>query len=220
MVYGLNVKPEHGYYVDFEPLNGDIKKVTLLDETPDEGINPRGSPFAAGRPIDPTHMPTKVQWRDRQGHPIPDFDNGPQLHISERAKALVESFEPGIHQFLPVEFVDVDGNLIENRWFLIVCNRLDSIDRAHVRGFLLWRGKMWTPIQDFVRDMPDEIPPGYDISQKSELVFSRKKIGKAHFWNDKHLGGGGIYISDEIAAALKSGGFTGLRLSANGLETV
>jgi hypothetical protein len=61
MVYGLNVKPEHGYYVDFDPLDGDVRKIKLLDETPDEGVNPRGRAFAAGRAVDPANVPTKVQ---------------------------------------------------------------------------------------------------------------------------------------------------------------
>jgi hypothetical protein len=87
---------------------------------------------------------------------VPDFDNGPFLNVSARAKALIEQFEPGVHQFLPVEFVDIDGKHLEDRWFFVVCNRLDTIDRQHVQGFLLRRGKMWTPIEDYLRDMPDE----------------------------------------------------------------
>jgi hypothetical protein len=151
---------------------------------------------------------------------VPDFDNGPFLNVSARAKALIEQFEPGVHQFLPVEFVDIDGKHLEDRWFFVVCNRLDTIDRQHVQGFLLRRGKMWTPIEDYLRDMPDEIPSGYDTSQKSKLVFSRAKIGAAHFRCDEHLGRPGPFISDAVAAALKASSLTGLRLSENGLETV
>jgi hypothetical protein len=220
MVYGLNVKPEHGYYVDFDPLDGDVRNIKLLDETPDDGVHPRGRAFAAGRAVDPTNVPTKVQWKDRQRHAVPDFDNGPFLNVSARAKALIEQFEPGVHQFLPVEFVDIDGKHLEDRWFFVVCNRLDTIDRQHVQGFLLWRGKMWTPIDDYVRDMPEEIPPGYDTSQKPRLVFNRAQIGGAHFWCDKHLGSDGPFISDAVAAAVKASPLSGLRLSEAGMETV
>jgi hypothetical protein len=221
MVYGLNVKAEHGMDWDFEPLDGDFRKVGLLDESPDNGINPRGRPFTCGRAVDPANVPNKVQWKDRHSpRSIPDFSTGPFLHISARAKALIEEFETGIHQFLPVEFVDIDGNFLEQRWFLAVCNRLDTINRQHVQGFLLWRSKIWTPIQDFIRDMPDEIPEGYDTSIKPKLVFSSAGIGGAHMWCDKHLTGGGPFISDELAAAIKANGLTGLRLSDSGLETV
>jgi hypothetical protein len=51
MVYGLNVKPEHGYYVDFDPLDGDVCKIKLLDETPDEGATHEGA-----------HSPLGGQW--------------------------------------------------------------------------------------------------------------------------------------------------------------
>lgn len=221
MVYGLSVRSEHGCDWDFEPLDGDYRKVGLLDETPDEGLNPRGRPFQAGRAVDPTNVPTKVQWNDRLSpYSIPDFSSGPFMHLSARAKACIEAFEPGVHQFLPVEFVDFDGKLIEQRWFLCVCNRLDTIDRSHVQGFLLWRGKIWTPIQDYVRDMPEEIPPGYDTSVESKLVFNRSQIGKAHLWCDKHLTSGGPFITAELATGLKGGAFSGLRLSDSAAETV
>ena len=171
MVYGLNSYPTQGYSVEYEALDGDIKAVKLLDDTPDEGGRP--SILRGGRPIDPTHVPTRVRWKDRKKLPMGDFDGGPIESVSARAKALIERFEPEMHQFLPVEFVDIDGNFLEHRWFLIVCNRLDTIDRKQVQGFLLWRGKSWTPIQDYLRDMPNEIPPGYDATQKSKLVFNR-----------------------------------------------
>lgn len=213
MVYGLNVKPEHGYYVDFDPVDGDLKKVKLLDETPDEGLNPRGREFAAGRAIDPTYMATKVQWKDRHHHPVPDFDNGPQLNVSARAKALIESFEADVHQFLPVQFIDIDGKFLENRWFLVVCNRLDTVDREHVRGMLLSGGKFWRPAKELLRKYPEEIPLGFDLSVEPKLVFNRAQIGNVHIWQDKHLSGGGTFISDELAEAALAAGFTGIKPS-------
>ena len=68
--------------------------------------------------------------------------------------------------------------------------------------------------------MPEEIPPGYDRSAEPKLVFNSIQIDGAHLWCDKHLTGGGPFISDELANSLKSVGFSGLRLSNNGVETV
>ncbi|WBH16879.1 imm11 family protein [Sphingomonas radiodurans] len=213
MVYGLNVKPEHGYYVDFDPLDGDVRNIKLLDETPDEGLNPRGRAVACGRAVDPTNVPTKVQWKDQHGHPVPDFDNGPFLNLSARAKALIEQFEPGLHQFLPVEFMDIKGAHLENRWFFVVCNRLDTIDRDHVQGMLLSGGKMWRPASELLRRYPEEIPEGFDLSVVPKLVFSRKKIGNAHVWQDKHLSGVGAFLSEELAEALIAARVTGIKPS-------
>ena len=221
MVYGLNVRSEHGMDWDFEPLNGDFRNVGLLDEMPDEGLNPRGRAFIAGRAVDPANVPTRVQWKDRNSPlSIPDFSTGPFMHLSARAKALVEEFEPGVHQFLPVEFVDIDGAFLEQRWFVCVCNRLDTVDRKNTRGMLLSGGKMWRPAKELLRKYPEEIPPDFDLSVEPKLVFNRAQIGGAHLWCDKHFSAAGVYISHELASALKANSFSGLRLSENGLETV
>src|SRR5688572_2676914 len=79
MVYGLHVKPEHGYYVKVEALDGDISRVEVVDRTPDGGL-----PFSTviesasrmGRPIRTDFVPTKMRWCDRRRHAIPDFDSG------------------------------------------------------------------------------------------------------------------------------------------------
>jgi len=166
-----------------------------------------------GPSVDPANVPTKVQWKDRHGHPIPDFDNGPFLNVSARAKAIVEQFEPGVHQFLPVEFIDVNGKHLEDRWFLVVCNRLDTVDREHVRGTLLSGGKLWRPARELLREYPEEIPPGFDLNVEPKLVFSRAKVQGYHIWQDKHFGGGETFISDELADALISAGMTGIKPS-------
>ena len=205
MVYGLSVKPVNGYYVEVEALDGDIRKIEVADATPDGGlpflphIQP---PCSMGRPVKPDHVPTRMRWGDRHGKPVPDFDNGLILNVSQRAKDFIESFEPGVHQFLPVEYVDRQGAFLESRYFLIVCNRLDTVDRRHSRLNLV-RGVMWSP---------DGVP-------NPKLVFNRAQCAGAHLWKDKHLAQG-EFISAEFADAYKRSGLTGLRLSDEGAETV
>lgn len=217
MVFGLNAKPPQGYYVDYQALDGDMKQVRLIDATPDEGGKP--SLLFGGRQIDPTHVPTRVCWKDRKKQPMGDFDGGPLESVSTRAKTLIEQYEPGVHQFFPVAFCDIDGDFLEDRWFLNVCNRLDTIDRERVQGFLLLRGRRWRPIQDWLRDRPDEIPPGYDTTQPSRLVFNRAQIGGAHLWVDRHLSSG-IWVSDEFDAACDAAGLTGRKAERKWQETV
>ena len=219
MVFGLNVKPEHGYYVEVSALDGDLAQVQIGDTTPDGGLPlNRNYLWTSGRAVDPTHMPTRMEWRGKKGHSVPDFDNGLVLNVSERARALIERFELGVHQFLPVDYFDRAGNPIEKRWFFVVGNRLDSLDHDRTT-MILHRGMCWVSAGDLQRISPESIPPGFDVGAPAKIVFSRARIGDLHIWCDKHLQQGGPFLSDAFAQALKSSGFTGLRLSENGMET-
>jgi hypothetical protein len=216
MVYGLNVKPEHGYYVDTKEIGGSFDRVELVDPTPDGGYTPQG--LYSGRHIKTDTVPKQMQWLDPHGHPVPDFDRQRCLNVSARAKALIEEYEPGVHQFVPVEYLDRTAAHLENRFFLIVGNRIDSLDHEKTT-MVLRKGRIWTPVRDLVRD-GEPLPPGVDPDTLSKMVFNRSQIGSAHMWCDKHLSIGGPYISDELANALKQSGFTGLALSEHGVETV
>lgn len=222
MVYGLNINPTQGYYVEYELLDGDMEQVRLIDDTPDQGGRP--PVMKGGRAMDPTHLPTRVRWKDRKKQPMADFNGGPMTSLSARAKELIEQYEPGVHQFFPVTFYDIDGDFLEDRWFLNVCNRLDTIDRERVQGFVMKRYQSgmeaWIPIQDIVRRKEfDLLPPGYDTTQPLRLVFNRAQIGGAHLWVDRHLSSG-IWVSDEFDAAYHAAGLTGRKAERKWQETV
>ena len=52
--------------------------------------------------------------------------------ISSRVRDIIATLEPNVHQYLPVEFFYSDGREIEEeRWYLNICNRLDTIAAAH-----------------------------------------------------------------------------------------
>lgn len=207
MVYGLNVKPEHGYYVDVRVLDGSLDRVELVDPTPDGGYTPQG--LYSGRHVKTGNLPKRMQWQDRNGHPVPDFDRQHALNVSARAKALIEQIEPNVHQFVPVEYVDRNGNHLEDRFFLVVGHRIDSLDRKKTTMVLV-RGKIWRPASDLV-DRPELQPPGYDPNAESKLVFSLSQINNAHVWCDKHLSGGSVFISDQLADAITAASLTGVK---------
>lgn len=152
-------------------------------------------------------MPTRIRWLDRRRHAVPDFDNGLVDNVSDRAMALIEAHEPGVHQFLPIDYSDVDGAPFGRRHALIVCNRIDSLDREHTT-MVLHRGRVWQPATDLD---PADRPPGCDISVPAKLVFSARQIGDTQLWWDRHLRNG-PFLSDWLAGALKTSGLTGLRL--------
>jgi hypothetical protein len=212
MVYGLDVKPEHGYYVEVEPVDGDLRQVKLVDETPDGGYPPRGLPMVAGRRVKTEHLPTRMKWLDRRGNPIPDFDNAHILNVSARAKALIEAMEPGVHQFVPVAYEDASGRHLEDRFFLFVGNRLDTMHPDNPT-MVLASGVIWAPVLDLVHD-GEEIPPGKDPNAPVKLIVSKAKVGSAHLWVEKHLTGGATFISDELARAIAEAGLTGVKPGA------
>lgn len=219
MVWALGTKTPYLYNIGSEPLDGDFQKVAPIDRTPDGGDLPGG--MGSGRPVHPEHIPTKMRWENAK-YEIPDFENPWRTSVSERAKALLEKFEPDTHQFFPVEYYSKAGTLLEKRYFLVVCNRIDSLDHETTTMVFVRdeHGAYWLPVFDLVaRGRVHLIPPHLPHDTKSKLVFNRGKIGAHRMWVDKYLlGGGGTWISDELAAALKASDLTGLDLRE--METV
>jgi hypothetical protein len=212
VVWTLGVKTPYLYNIGSTPLNGDFSKVDVIDRTPDGGDLPGG--MLSGRPVRSEHMPTLMRWDSKRK--IPDFYNSWCLNVSERAKLLLEEFEPGVHQFLPVEYTAKADKFTEKRHFVIVCNRIDSLD--HDRTTMVFvrdkHGAYWRPVYDFAcQGQIDQIPPHLKPDTESKLVFSRAKIGGRHMWVDKHLLVGPAWISDELATALTAANLTGLDLN-------
>lgn len=215
MVYGLNIVPVHGFYVKVEMLDGNPSAIRSLDQEPDGGVSFRG--FTSGRPCHDDHFPTKMRWMGSVDPAIPDFDQAHLLNVSARAKEFIERFEPNIHQFLPVDYLDKLDNLIEKRYFWVVCNRIDSLD--HGRTTFILHVRAWVSISHVAKRNPHLLPPGVDANTSSKFVFSLSQIGNAHAWRDKHLDGGGVWLSKVFGDALKRSDLTGLQLSDNGVES-
>lgn len=211
MVYSMNVQPEWGFgpKVDWEGQDAPARFIPALAPVNDGGVN--GDSYDAGLPVDGDNFPKWVKWSDPNGNPVPDFDNGPFLNVSEKAKAVIESLEPSIHQFFPVEYRAHNGKGHGTRYWFVVCNRLDSVDREHTT-MVLRRGLEWRPARDLVR-RGEEIPPHIDPTVPPRLVFNLGAIGQTHIWVDKHLGGQ-RYISVFAARTFASAGLTGIRPSA------
>lgn len=216
MVYGLNVKPEWGFdpKVSWEGQEAP-RPIPALNPVNDGGVN--GDGYFAGLPVDGTNFPKWVRWSDPNGNPVPDFDRVPFLSVSEKAKGVIESLEPGVHQFFPVEYQDKDGNFTETRYWFVPCNRIDSVDHDHTT-MVLGKFGYWRPVQDLVR-RGEPLPPNADPTKPSKYVFNRRQIGDRHIWRDKHIGNS-VWLSDQAAARFKSEGLTGVRFSENGMETV
>ena len=223
MVYSLFVNSGdlYGYNVGSEMLDGDRDKVRPIDETPDGGTAPGNGPLSFGRHVATEHLPTRMRWKETEGRPMPDFHESGILNVSERAKALIEKFEPGVHQFVPVEFVDNDYRFLENRYFMFPGNRIDSTDHDGTTYVLIQypKEKSWVnPHMLLRKGKANLIPPGFDFALEPKYVFSQSKIHGCHIWVDKHIDGA-ILISDELAQEIREEGLTGLKLANAPLET-
>lgn len=181
---------------EYRELDGDILRVEAIDQSKDGGVTlRRGAMVNRGPAVHPTHIPTRI----RRGGPhraMPDVDYAWAMPIvTEQFKDIVEKFEPIRHQFFPVDIMWADGALAGRRYFLIVCNRLDSVHRDHTT--MRFNNALWEPV------------PG----QSSKIVFDRKRFQGSHMWHDKHLISPPL-ISNDLANALQDAGIKGLDLRA------
>ena len=208
MIYQIGAQAVGTYRPNFKILDGDPQRITLKDETPEIGLitRPGNYAVATGRAVDPEFVPTKVKWLSSQ--PVPDVD---KLHgilvVSDQFKETVEKFEHH-HQFLPVQFIAKDSDrVIAERWFFIVCNRLDAVDRDRTT-LILRNGVLWVP----VTDLPvEERPDWYVEGTQPKLVYSDAKIGAASAWRDKFLING-PFVSAALGDALAKLNLTGIIL--------
>jgi type IV secretory pathway protease TraF len=216
MVYGLYVYPEWGYFPKIELLDGDLKQVKPPNPVNDGGVGWKS--HTGGIPVDGSHFPKQVTCKNSKGKPLPDFDQTPRINVSAKARQVIESVEPDTHQFFPVEYLDTKKRHLEDRYWLVVCNRIDGVDREHSTVVLI-DGVKWAPAK-VLEQLGRPIPDGVDPDQPPRRVYSLSQIGGAHLWSDKHVGGGSYFISDQLANALLEAGLTGLRLAESRAEAV
>ena len=204
MVYVLHAKPIHGYYpkVDWGP--GDMPAATMI-EPPRDGM-PKIGPEKSGVPVDGSALPKRVVWDNNPEHPPADFDSMPRMNLSERAKAVIEAVEPATHQFFPVDYYDRNGDLIERRYWLYICNRRDSISQEKSNWVLNPLG-YYSTARDAV-DFGWEIPSHVDVDAPAEFVFEQAKIGDAQLWREARADGLPL-MSEKLFQAIIDAGLTG-----------
>jgi len=188
MAHFVGYKPTGLYAPVFDVLDGDCSKIENVDMSPDGGLNAgrftEGSAAVrSGRKIKPEFVPTRILWESRPNR-ISDFFTPRGIPcISKRLKAIIERFEPDVHQFFPVDVVGKNGDLFAKHYFFIVCNRLDSIDRDSMPYELI--GGRWN-----------------GAGPLNVLIFNKRQIGGAHVWIDKYVGDI-MLVSNALAGALQ-----------------
>src|SRR5690348_15250803 len=109
MVYMIGMPPIMGQYPEEEFVDGNTSAIKLRGPITDEmrpDISIRHTlQYEIGFPIAADNVPTTWRWASSQ--PLPDFYTPRGFPcISPRVKDIIESFEPGVHQFFPIKVID------------------------------------------------------------------------------------------------------------------
>jgi hypothetical protein len=218
MAYEIKYDPPYTQMAASKLLDGDLHRVTLLDQTPEPGL-----PYAdqaasdhldSGRAIDPTFLPSTVLIPGGHGA-ITDYGGTHGIRIvSSEFREIVEALEPERHQFFPVRLVDKRKQHLADHFIWIVCNRLDGVDREQTT-LELWKGVLWRPYTDRGEG---QVMPSRDRIPAAKLVFNASQIGDAHFWRDKFLLSRMLFCSEAARMAMADAELTGVRLKP--IETV
>lgn len=196
-------------YPNFRFSDGDPRAVRLAEPDPEFSkiVQEGQHAFGYGLPIAPEGVPSNAAWGAREA--LYDFLTlcGATI-ISDRLKNLVEAIEPGIHQYFPLKIFRKNGAPIGSLWIWIVCNRIDSVDRANTT-WVLKDNFMWITPQTMKHI---DRSYDYDPSIPLKMVFSANQSQGHHFWRDKYVGNERLFCSDEAAAAIDSAKMVGVRL--------
>lgn len=79
----------------------------------------------SGFPLDAATIPRALEWQSPRWPQ--DFEHTIIVHVSERFRALIEEFDPGLHQFVPFDLIDRRNALIAKRYCWQVSNRIESV---------------------------------------------------------------------------------------------
>ncbi|MCA1440446.1 hypothetical protein I6F07_09510 [Ensifer sp. IC4062] len=148
--------------------------------------------WGAGRSLVGSPVPKSATQTDSNKivdvFPLPGF-----ACVGERFRVIVEAFEPGVHEFYPIQLKSRKGVPHEESHFLInVCQRFDSI---LVKGIDLEWGRR-------VAGGLEGMPYLSRMGTKPPLPVSRTTIAGRHLWLNYWVWEGGIMVSDQLRAAL------------------
>ena len=158
--------------------------------------------------VDPETLPKKILWANG-ARPLPDVL--PWFVVSPRFRELIEQMEPQVHQFVSAEIYRTrQGQPAATYYWLIVGQRLDSVDREHTT--YAWQdGSRGVWVDEVVNTTTWEFTP----IPGAKLFFSNALIGARHLWHDPHvLTHNNRLCSDALASAITERGFSGVNTSS------
>lgn len=117
--------------------------------------------------------------------------------VSGKMRDIIERFEPGVHQFFPIEIMLPNGSVFPEPYYtLAIRNWRDSV---------IANPQMLDPAFQRL----EEISPGSYLTQLSsfrKLRFNRESIQDAHFWCERFFGQRLLCLSDRMMDAFTEAG--------------
>lgn len=215
MVYSIGRKSVFDTGPDCKVIGGDAAWTNLQflhPETVDRlALIPGRLPIGQGYPIVPDSAPEAMLWNSKRLSP-PDyaFGNNEVMLVSACFRDLAEQFEPGLHQFLPVEMYDSKkaAEPFDRFYWFVCCTLIDSIDP--VRTTLTWRGEYDTILEDGLRKGFWKFD--HDVSPPPKPVYSLESINGRHLWRDPYYTRDYVNCSDDFGNAMIAASLTGFGL--------
>jgi hypothetical protein len=204
-VYEFPVYPE---FLD-APSDGAFNGVTYeqdpetldLRATERESLDKGHTAMAHGYRVNGDKAPKKMLWEGGD-KALPDYIMRNQPAVSPRLRALIEQFEPGVHQFFPVDiWKKRNGEPVATYYWLNVCNRIDSVNEEKTT-------------HERIRDYTGRFFWSSSRPENAKLVFSSEKIAPYHIWTDPDAPGlNYFHCSNAFAEAAQAAKFIGLALT-------
>ena len=147
--------------------------------------------FSRGFWFDPANMP--VSGHQTTTKRVPDVFPMPGCNaVSQRFKDLVEEFEPGVHQFMPLKLRFENGEPLPQMYYVFNC--MVAVDAVLVEpSGLLWH-----------TDVASR-QPAISIDGYAPIFLSTKITKSIHLWTGLYLDpvGHGVFCSDAFQKQLK-----------------
>ncbi|NMJ44427.1 hypothetical protein GWK16_24495 [Roseomonas sp. JC162] len=173
-----------------------VPDIHLLPEDEKFFITREPRPYTLPR-YDPEEFPKRVQFTSAH-KTIPDFVpiHG-RLSVSPEAKALIEEFEPGIHQFLPVEIerrrstrpiYRLDGRVLDTPYYVFFPQvMLDAV----------WVERSEVAVRPRLHGPPSVNPKSSRDLDK--LVLHREIVAGHHVWRGHYQCHMDLFFSNALA---------------------
>lgn len=133
-----------------------------------------------GYPVKAETAPKKFLWQGGK-RALPEVLSWNEVLIcNERFRLFVEAFEPGRHQFIPVDiFKSAKGQAVATYFWFSVLARVDTVD-AGSTTYRLARSRFGTFYWSHNDDQRQPIPG-------ARIVFDESKAGNYHIWVEPTL---------------------------------
>lgn len=181
-------------------IDGNEKLVTIdYSRIAPKWYHQSHSIFRWGAWVDPRFVMTKFAWRG--SGQIPDFHSfGHETFVSHAARELIESFEPEVHQFLPVDIIGPRRRILEKQFLLVPGQAIRCFAVGISYGY-----------QAIGQDPNDRIWHQQGSCRDCRPIFEDEAVEHKHLWIPIDFWKQDFFVSDRLRIALVDSGLSGFK---------